>query len=507
MAKSVIPRRKGDEYQARFFWLKLLELKTDDYIKSVTFESDEVPFVDDVVVSYSEPIKDRLTGQQVVQDFFQCKYHMKYGNAFTYENLINPNFIYSKTSMLKRLYQAYLRLSEELETDTFRLYIVSSWPWNPADVLANHCHEEMLISTFYENRSRTEEGKVRLELLDHLSESVPISEEELRAFLRTVRFMLGKNLTDLEREMRSLLKLAGLQPIDPTVTHIIYDDLPWKLFGQGQHSFDKEAFDRVIDEEKLKVPPSTEHSEISIQSFSQFARRPHELQAAHLDLRQFFDGRFPKDDSHWKKDIPEQVSAFMLNEELIDLPQPIHFFFDCHLSIAFLAGSMIRSGHGISVIPTQKNGSNFTLWEPNTLRTDTQLWNVETSGEIAEELVLGISVTHPVEPHLQSYLKTEGLSDLPQILVCPKTGPDPKAVSGGDHAWQLGHQLVKQLQEMFGNRCQKIHLFFAVPAALAYILGHTLHHIVPTIQLYEHDFKGQRYKERYYPSLRVPYQP
>ena len=43
MAKSIDARRKGDEYQARFFWLKLLELRTENYVESVTFESDEVP--------------------------------------------------------------------------------------------------------------------------------------------------------------------------------------------------------------------------------------------------------------------------------------------------------------------------------------------------------------------------------------------------------------------------------------------------------------------------------
>ena len=354
---------------------------------------------------------------------------------------------------------------------------------------------------------RTEEGKVRLELLEHLSESEPISEEELRAFLSTIRFMLGRNLTDLEREMKSLLKSARLQPIDPTVTHIVYDDLPWKLFGQGQHSFDKQAFNRIIDEEKLKAPSSTEHSEISIQSFSQFARRPRDLQAPHLDLRQFFDGRFLKDDSYWKKEIPERVSAFMLNEELIDLPQPIHFFFDCHLSIAFLAGAMISSKHGISVIPTQKNGSNFTLWEPCTSGTDTPLWKFKINGETDEELVLGISVTHQVQKEMEPYLKAQGLSELPQILVRPIAGLGLKAISDGDYAWQLGYQLAKQLREMLSNTCRKIYLFFAVPVALGYILGHTLRHIVPVIQLHEHDFEGQRYEHRYYSSLRVPYQP
>ena len=503
MAKANIPRRKGDEYQARFFWLKLLELRTDDHIESVTFESDEVSFVDDVVVSYGKPIKDRLTGKQVVQDFFQCKYHMTSGNAFTYKNLIDPDFIYSKTSMLKRLHQAYLRILEELDADTFRLYIVSSWPWNSEDVLAKHCHEEMLYSTFHEKGSRTKEGRVRSELIEHLS----VSEEELRAFLNTVRFRLGENLIDLERQMKPRLKLANLQPIDPTVTHLVYDDLPWKLFAQGHHSFDEAAFNRMVEEEKLKVPLTTKHSEISIQSFSQFARRPRDLQAAHLDLRLFFDGRFSKDDSHWKKEIPEQVSAFMLNEELIDLPQPIHIFFDCHLSIAFFAGHLISPKHGISVIPTQKNGSNFTLWEPNTIRTDTPLWKFETTGEIGGELVLGISVTHQVQKEMEPYLEAQGLSELSRILVCPIEDIGPKAVSDGDHAWQLGYQLAKQLHEILPNTCHKIHLFFAVPVALGYILGNTLRHITPVIQVYEHDFEGQRYEHRYYSSLQVPYQP
>ncbi|MCY3551167.1 MAG: SAVED domain-containing protein [Candidatus Poribacteria bacterium] len=504
MAKAINARRKGDEYQARVFWLKLLEMRTGDYIQSVTLESDRVSFVDDVVVSYCEPIRDRITGkQEIVHDFFQCKYHMTQHGAFTHENLIDPSFINCEDSMLKRLYHAYVRLSDELGPDAFRLYIFSNWHWDHQDVLAEHLHEGMIRPTFYERGPRSERGKARAKLAFHLE----VSEEDLLAFLNTVRFTLGKNLTDLEKDMEPLLKLAGLQPIDPTGAHILYDDLPWKLFGQGQHSFDKQAFNRIIDEEKLKAPSSTEHSEISIQSFSQFARRPRDLQANHLDLRQFFEGRFPKDDSHWKKEISEKISAFMLNEELIDLPQPIHFFFDCHLSIAFLAGSMISPKHGISVIPTQKNGSDFTLWEANAPRTDTPLWKFEISGEIGEELVLGISVTHQVQKEMEPYLKTQDLNELPRILVCPIRGIGPKAVSDGDYAWQLGYQLAKQLREMRLNTCRKIHLFFAVPVALGYILGSTLGHITPIIQLYEHDFEGQRYKERYYPSLRVTYQP
>ena len=500
MAKSIPARRKGDEYQAKFFWLKLLELRTEEYIESVTFESDEIPFVDDVVVSYSEPIKDQLTGQQIVRDLFQCKYHMTQRGAFTHENLIDPSFINCQDSMLERLYNAYVNLSKELGSDAFRLYIVSIWDWDHQDVLTDHLQEkEMIRATFYEKGPRSRRDKARTKLADHLG----ISEEDLQAFLNTVRFKLGKNLADLTKELNVLLKYENLKQIDPRVTHNIYDDLAWRLLGQGRHSFNKQSLNELIREEKLIVLPSTEHSEISIRSFSELARPQHDSQASYLDLCHFFDGRFPKDDSYWEKEIPERISAFMLNENLVNVPQPIHIFFDCHLSIAFLAGSMSSPKHRVQIIPTQKG----ELWEQNAIDTDTSLWDLQNVGEIGEEWVLGISVTHQVQKEMEPYLEVQGLSDLPQILVQPIGGTDPKAVPDGNHAWLLGYQLAKQLREILCNECRKIHIFFAVPVALGYILGHTLRHVVPSIQLYEHDFEGQRYKHRYYPSLRIPYQP
>ncbi|RKU11951.1 hypothetical protein C6502_06875 [Candidatus Poribacteria bacterium] len=503
MAKSIVARRKGDEYQAKVFWLKLLELRTNDYIESVTFESDRVAFMDDVLVSYREPIKDQLTGKrEIVCEFFQCKYHVTQNNAFNHENLIDPRFINCKTSMLKRLYDAYLKLADELDPDTFRLYIFSNWHWDHQDAVAEHLHEEMLRPTFYEKGMKSRVGEVRSKWARHLC----ISQEKLPAFLDIVRFNLGKNLTDLAREIQPLLKLAGLKPIDPTVTSIVYDELAWKLLGQGQHSFDKEALSQMIREEKLIAPPSTKHSEISIQSFAQFARRPDDLQAVHLNLCEFFDGRFPKDNSYWKTKIPEQVSTFILNEDLSNLSQPIHIFFDCHLSIAFFAGHLISPKHRIQIIPTQKEGSNYVLWEPNKSDTNDDLWQFKTVGEIDKELILGISVTHQIQTHLQPYLEVEGLSNLPQVLVCPTGGACRNAVSGGEHAWQLGFQLADWLREMLPDTCHKIHLFFAGPVALGYIFGHTLRHITPQIQLYEHDYEGQRGGQRYYPSLRIPYQ-
>ena len=504
MAKAIAARRNGDEYQARVFWLKLLKLRTSNYVKSVTLESDRVSFVDDVVVSYSEPIIDRMTGKrEVIYEFFQCKYHVTQHGAFTHENLIDPKFINNKSSMLKRLYDAYVKLSTQLSPGAFRLYIFSNWYWAHQDALAKHLHEEMIRSTFYENGPRSAAGQVRSKLAAHLS----ISEEELHAFLNTVRFTLGKNLVDLARDMEPRLKLAELKPIDPTVTHIPYDSLAWELFAQGRNSFDEMAVNQMVYEEKLIASPATKHSEISIQSFTQFARRPTDLQVARLDLLPLFDRRFPITDADWKEEIPEKISAFMLDEKLMDVPQPIHLFFDCHLSIAFFTGHLVSPKHRIQIIPTQKNGSDYTLWKQSAPDTDTALWMFQTVGKIDEEVILEISVTHHIQKQLQVFLSAEGYSELPQIRVAPIGEIGPTAVSGGTHAWQLGYQLAEQLREILPETCRMVHLFFAGPVALAYVLGHTLRHIAPHIQLYEYDFEGQRGARKYYPSLRIPYQP
>lgn len=503
MAKSIVARRKGDEYQARVFWLKLLELRTGDYVKAVTFESDQVSFVDDVVVTYSQPILDRLTGaREVVRELIQCKYHMTQHDAFAHDNLIDPDFINCRHSMLKRLYDAFLELSDDVGTDAFRLCIFSNWHWDHQDEIARHMHEEMIRPTFYKGGKRSAVGRVRSKLANHLC----ISEDELRAFLGTVRFALGKNLVDLAKEMEPRLRLAGLLPIDISETNIVYDDLAWKLFNQGRNSFERGSFDVMVREENLIASPSTEHSEISIQSFLQFARRPHDLQAAHLDLCHFFCGRFPKNASYWRKEIPEHVSTFMLDKGLCDLPQPVHLFFDCHLSIAFFSGALMSPKHGIQIIPTQRTGNDHVLWEPTTDASTEELWEFEIVGNIKKEMVLGISVTHPIENHLNSFLEKESLNDLPRILALPSGGVGPNAITCGDQAWQLGFQLAGLLREKLPNACQKIHLFVAVPVALGYILGYTLRHVTPHIQLYEHDFEGISSKRRYYPSLLVPHQ-
>ena len=71
----------------------------------------------------------------------------------------------------------------------------------------------------------------------------------------------------------------------------------------------------------------------------------------------------------------------MLNEDLSNLPQPIHLVFDCHLSIAFLAGHLISPKHRIQIMPTQKEGIDSVLWAQNAPNTNDDLWQFKTIGK------------------------------------------------------------------------------------------------------------------------------
>ncbi len=497
MAKAIIARQDGDRYQARLFWCYLTKLRTNDFFESVYLETDDIRFVDDIVVNYCEDQKDTATGSYYNCDYFQCKYHVTQSGAFTFENLIDPKFVNSKESMLQRLYNAYNRLSAQSEK--FRLIIVSNWGWDHRDEIAEYLREEFIRPTFYGNSSKSKRGKIRSIFAKHLG----VDESRLEPFLSKVRFRLGKSLPQLTEELQLNLKLAELKPINPTETHVVYDYLPWELYKQTKNVFNKDSLEKMLNEEHLIAEINPSYSEVSIASFKLYAHRPREIQAAHLDLTGLFKGRFPIKRNSWKKEIPQRIDDFIHGNQLRNLPQPLYLFFDCHLSIAFFVGSLISPKFRINIIPAQiKRGSDFEFWNsPNDHITE-QLWDIKSPGKIKDEVVIGISVSNPIENHLRPFLKAVKLNRLPQILASPVEGFGQTVIRDGNHAWYLGNELRGVLREIIPDTCKKIHLFFSGPVALAYILGNSLQHTAKQIQLYEYDFEGKTYL-RYYPSILI----
>ena len=56
-AGVVSGRMQRDDFQIRYFWLRVPQLITSDHVQLVELESSLVDVVDDVVVQYKEPGK------------------------------------------------------------------------------------------------------------------------------------------------------------------------------------------------------------------------------------------------------------------------------------------------------------------------------------------------------------------------------------------------------------------------------------------------------------------
>ena len=238
--------------------------------------------------------------------------------------------------------------------------------------------------------------------------------------------------------------------------------------------------------------------------------------------------------------MPGILREFFINGRMSGLPQPVRLFFCCHLSIAFAIGHLLDPKSGVQVIPAQLSPfSGYDLWPVPKDRSGAQAWDWEVvspakqmcggiasqtevsaaatargrrivlaadsaRGKIAEEVVVAVSVTHPLEQHLLPSLAALGLDHMPRLSLKPKTGLGAGAVKGADHAWQLGDDLQRIVRTVVAADCRVLHVFMAVPVALAFILGSALRHVTPSIQLYEHDFEGRRGSVRYEPSVLLP---
>jgi len=499
MAKAIAARRQGDEYQALFYWLHLVQLRCSDYIETVCLDSDRVSFVDDVEVQYCIPRCEQTTGERIVYDYYQCKYHVTEQGSFTCKNLLDPSFIKSeKQSLLQKSYKTYLDLLNRKEK--FRLFIVSNWKWHPDDEIAKNFSEERIRDSFYKYGQKSKRGKIRKAFTKHLD----ISERDLRTFLDTLRFRLGENLHDLIRLLSPYLQLANLKPINPSSSTLLYDDLAWKLFAQGRNHFNRESFEKMIYEEDLVIQPSQGHSEISICSLPQGARRPRDVQSALLDLSDYFDGRFPQREIYWQDVVPEKIQLFI--QYLMDkkLPTPIYVFFDCHLSIAFFLGTLINPKYNLQVIPAHKTRTTgYEYWTEPQKESRTQVWNLKHSNDIDTEVILSISVANPVDKYLHDYLEENDLKDIGLIEVFPTSGIHQNTVVDGAHAWHLGYELHSKLRNILPTSCKTMHIYYSGPAALAYILGNTLRSLTKELQLYEFDFEGNHYPLRYLPSIKI----
>ena len=133
MAKAVITRQFGDEYQQLVFWKYALDMLSGNHeISNILYEDKEVKSYDDVVIEYVKP--QNFRNSTYIKKYIQVKFHIRDEDFFTLDNLLDPAFINAeKKSLLDNVVAAYRQLGDEFENCVFVIY--SMWDIAQGDVL------------------------------------------------------------------------------------------------------------------------------------------------------------------------------------------------------------------------------------------------------------------------------------------------------------------------------------------------------------------------------------
>ena len=433
-------------------------------------------------MEYSEPLLDGQTGRQYIFDAYQCKYHVSRGTVFTVDNLIDPKFINNIQSMLQRLFDAYQKYSKNGEF--FRLHVVSTSSWDTHDPFCKFLSSENHIRLpFYENGSRSTQGKIRKKLTEHLG----ISEKELQPFLKTIRFDLGINRKILTSSLNANLRYAGLMTIDKTITNTRYSELAWKWLEQGTNSFDKEKLEKLVRNERLVDLQSKNLLLIRHQSLDPI------LPGAVRDdlpanLRKMAYDEIPIDLTHLFKDgrlTDPQLAINEQQEKTNEIRQlcktnpnlELAYYGIAHIPLVFWLGYQLNIRKPINIFEHNRGNNKWNLLQDATNFPDLLVRGVSENGnEIGTDVTIKFSVSYPIMD-----------SDLFQIDIKPRSimelalpSPTPDVVRNVDQLEKYALTFRAMLDEIHNSSTsiKRVHVFYAGPVSLAFRCGQL---ISPTI--------------------------
>ncbi len=248
MSEAVIPRKKGDTFQALFFWFQACKIfDSTSGVHKIGYEIDTHDGFDDVVVYYKPALF--ISGLEIEADYFQVKYHSDQRNAFTAHSLIDPRFIGTKRkTILGRLKEIYYADKENYSRS--RYHFISTWLLDSADDLKDLVKENggINVKKLSLEKSNSRFGKIRKDW----SEFLNVTEDELYKILGSLYIIAGKYTTEeLNHRLNQQLNLVGLKPINITQRAGKYEDLLDKLHAEGNNIFDFPALLTICQRDEL----------------------------------------------------------------------------------------------------------------------------------------------------------------------------------------------------------------------------------------------------------------
>lgn len=508
MAGAIVARTKGDDYQARWFWIQACRLfKPNTKVIRVIYEHNAAKAFDDVVVMYDQGMID-LDGNVLCAEYYQVKFHQTAYGSLTWDNLLDPTFINaSSVSLLQRLHAAQSQHAPNGSGCKF--YLLSPWKPHPDDLLARVVSEtdgRIDWHRLADGGPRSDYGKLRAKLRAHLGIA---SDTELHTIIQPLRLWQGPNLQQLQDYLNAQLQLAGFSPVDDDKLINPYDELTRKLLQNGRTVLDRYTAEQVARSEGLwlgQTPIEPSAYRVGLRSFLRHAEQIEDETDQHICLLSHFNGRHVKSSELWQTAIYSSLEQFCI--KALKGRGRCHIYLHTHTSIAYAAGYCLDSKSGIDVVPMQSTREGRKLWRPNLDALIDRLpsWAIDeisVSNE-GKDIAIAINVAHLITPDVEMYVG-QSLSTIRRIISFSLPGePSNSAIANGTHAKRLADAVSTYLKQNRTNseRQGLLHLFIAAPNGFTFFLGQLGRSFGPCV-LYEYNLEANQPGD-YTESLRFP---
>lgn len=502
MASSVVPGWHGHDYQARFFWIRAAALRNPQsaHVVEVSYEADGPKAFDDVIVKYDPP-RPGTGGFRVSVDYHQIKFHAVQSGRFGYSDLTDPAFIGAKSfSILQRLQTAKATAPAH---SAFHLVTTDGISDGDQlnDFISNNDYSIRLDKLFDGTTDASRMGEVRKCWRDHLMLS---NDDELRDLVSGLHIASNQpSLTRMRDDVNLHFDRVGLVTCEDTV-EFRFDATAKALKAGGRYTFSRGDFEALCQEEGWVRPKQPEPTNsVSVRSLGE---RLEDHLEAHPDnqlaLLDMFDGRHLRPEFDWNSDIKTKVVDFL--RAMRRTQQKMRLFLDAHISIAFLAGSILGLKSGADIDLWQKGGRAA----PANWRADDGKSGLAPNFEIIDrqnggkDVALVVSLTRGAKDAAVGYIERSGIPVGRIIHAVAAGGPSQTSVAGGTHAADLSDAIADAVQNAKLPPDATIHIFITAPNAFSFFLGQQ-REAMGRCMLYEFDM-GNTIDGSYRPTIRIP---
>ena len=507
MSKAILARRRGDDFQAYYFWKRACDMfLPTSQIDKIGFEVPDYDAFDDVAVLYRKA-QPRGSGFLIHGDYLQIKYSVGYGKPITLDALMDPAFVNAKsTSFMQCLCSAVAKMQKA--GHSHRFVLIAPWQIGQDDVLARLYRREdggvNLDRLFDGTTIRGEMGRLRHRLTDRLNLE---NEDALKPILQRLRIeCVHEDLETILRHLQGAMSAAGFVPVEMDKITDRYCQLPWSLLRQGRSWFDADDLEAVARNEGLwrghKPRGGEGPRRLGIRSFMRWAEGMEDETDAMLCLCRHFTERHIQSPGLWNDAVRAEVSDFLRTQVtrggtyILDL--------QALTSIAFCAGYLLEPKLNASISILQDRSNEPWVVRPSHVRNIDDRWVVSAQrlgGR--DDVAVGISVSRPVDHDVLEYVRSAALPVHETVMLNLREGASQTALQSGTEAFALAQHAVNKIMQV--RRAQGIqgltHVFVAAPNAFSFFLGQTARVLGP-IRLYEYAFGSGR-PGAYTPSVDV----